>query len=471
MKSALLVICIIFSLISSAWAQQAAGKTETSIFVSGIKLLGDENDESIINFASGISLKYSFSLSFTGQLSAGLGWVRPKDPDFYFKVKANAPYRTYLYYWNINLRYNLIPERKINPYIGLGAGLTHWNLRNVSGEDKWFPIPASGKSISGAQINTTLLGTIGTEIYISEKYCLDIGIRYHQLLDQDLNNVNPAIEDANNSLLEVRVGLGLNFGGFRDFDKDGFEDKADSDPYHAEDFDGFEDEDGAPDPDNDNDGIPDDKDEAPDLPEDRDGFQDMDGVPDLDNDNDGILDSQDQAPNRPEDFDGFRDEDGIPDPDNDNDGISDLADDCPNEPETFNDYQDNDGCPDQKPKPPLSFQPGKRLILDNISFQSGKTFLTEKTMKELDKVIETLKIQPEIKIEIRGFTDSRGKASYNLNLSQLRAEAVRDYVINYGISFDRLKPIGYGEADPVATNKTAAGRVKNRRIEFYLLEQ
>jgi outer membrane protein OmpA-like peptidoglycan-associated protein len=132
----------------------------------------------------------------------------------------------------------------------------------------------------------------------------------------------------------------------RDSDGDGILDKNDKCPFEAEDFDGFEDDDGCPDPDNDRDGIPDSKDKCRDAPEDFDGFQDEDGCPDLDDDNDGIPDVDDKCRNEPEDKDGFQDEDGCPDPDNDGDGIPDAKDMCPNGPEDFDGFRDEDGCPD-----------------------------------------------------------------------------------------------------------------------------
>jgi len=101
-----------------------------------------------------------------------------------------------------------------------------------------------------------------------------------------------------------------------DPDRDGVRGEADLCPDTPEDFDGFRDGDGCPDPDNDEDGVPDLIDLAPFLAEDFDGFEDEDGRPDLDNDNDGIPDRDDLCPDRPEDFDGFEDEDGCPDRDN-----------------------------------------------------------------------------------------------------------------------------------------------------------
>ncbi|HQY62222.1 MAG: thrombospondin type 3 repeat-containing protein [Myxococcales bacterium] len=93
----------------------------------------------------------------------------------------------------------------------------------------------------------------------------------------------------------------------------------------------------------DEDGTPDSADRCPDAPEDRDGFQDEDGCPDPDNDQDGIPDVDDMCPNEPEDRDGWLDADGCPDPDNDKDGVPDIEDHCPIEPGP----RGNRGCPSQ----------------------------------------------------------------------------------------------------------------------------
>ncbi len=149
------------------------------------------------------------------------------------------------------------------------------------------------------------------------------------------------------------------FDGFQDSDGcpdpdndgDGILDVNDKCPLQAEDVDGFEDQDGCPDVDNDKDGIPDDVDHCPNQPETKNGYKDDDGCPDeVDTDNDGIPDSKDKCPTEAEDTDGFQDEDGCPDLDNDNDGIPDDRDECLNEPETYNGFEDTDGCPDELPK-------------------------------------------------------------------------------------------------------------------------
>ncbi len=145
----------------------------------------------------------------------------------------------------------------------------------------------------------------------------------------------------------ARVLAGVAYAPVRsDQDGDGVNDADDRCPSEVEDLDGYEDDDGCPDPDNDGDGIPDERDRCPDAAEDFDNFQDRDGCPDPDNDGDGVPDGYDSCPNEPEDRDGDRDEDGCPDNDRDRDGVPDDVDRCPDEAEDTDGFQDTDGCPD-----------------------------------------------------------------------------------------------------------------------------
>jgi len=177
----------------------------------------------------------------------------------------------------------------------------------------------------------------GVKLYLARNSFLTLGVGRGLVADQ---GANPDVRAFIGIVFEPNVG---------DRDGDGIKDDLDKCPDAPEDFDGFQDEDGCPDPDNDHDDIPDVDDKCPDLPEDRDGFQDEDGCPDGDvNDRDGdrIPDNLDKCPDEPEDYDDFQDEDGCPDPDNDGDRIPDVDDLCPNEPEDYDGFEDSDGCPD-----------------------------------------------------------------------------------------------------------------------------
>jgi outer membrane protein OmpA-like peptidoglycan-associated protein len=265
-------------------------------------------------------------------------------------------------------------------------------------------------------------------------------------------------------------GKGAVATGGIDTDGDGIPDAQDLCPTEAEDKDGFDDEDGCPDPDNDQDGIPDKLDKCPNEPEDKDGFQDDDGCPEIDNDGDGIPDAQDKCPNDPEDKDGFQDDDGCPDLDNDGDGIPDATDKCPNEPETFNGVDDTDGCPDSGGQ--VTIAGGKIELPENINFDTGSDNIAGRSQSLMDRVAEKIKSNPGVKrIRIEGHTDDVGGAKKNMELSQARAESVRNYLIKKGVEPERLQAVGYGDTRPLDKRKTSDARAKNRRVEFIIVEQ
>jgi outer membrane protein OmpA-like peptidoglycan-associated protein len=224
-----------------------------------------------------------------------------------------------------------------------------------------------------------------------------------------------------------------------------------------------------PNADRDRDGVPDRIDRCPDEPEDRDGFEDEDGCPDPDNDKDGIVDTIDRCPNDPEDMDGFEDEDGCPDPDNDRDRILDANDKCPNEPETYNGFEDEDGCPD---KGLVIVQRGKLEILDKIYFETDKDVIKEVSFPLLDAIAATIKGHPEIAlIEIQGHADERGDDEHNLDLTDRRAHSVMRALEDRGVELGRLKARGYGETKPVCTQHNEDCWSKNRRVEFIILKR
>jgi outer membrane protein OmpA-like peptidoglycan-associated protein len=114
----------------------------------------------------------------------------------------------------------------------------------------------------------------------------------------------------------------------------------------------------------------------------------------------------------------------------------------------------------------------KISIDDSVYFATGSHVILEKSHKLLDDVAHILDEHPSItKLEIEGHTDSQGKDSANKALSQMRADAVKEYLISKGIGESRLHSIGYGEEKPIASNDTEEGRAQNRRVHFHIAEQ
>ena len=104
--------------------------------------------------------------------------------------------------------------------------------------------------------------------------------------------------------------------------------------------------------------------------------------------------------------------------------------------------------------------------MEGITFEAGKTTLTPESKLILDTISEMLKITPTLQLQINGHTDNTGNAVVNRKISLDRANEVRQYLIGAGIDEKRLYARGFGPDKPIASNKTEAGRSKNRRVEF-----
>ncbi len=256
-----------------------------------------------------------------------------------------------------------------------------------------------------------------------------------------------------------------------DTDGDGIPDSRDKCPTQPEDKDGFQDEDGCPDPDNDKDGIADEDDKCPNDPEDKDGFQDADGCPDPDNDKDGILDATDKCPNEPEDKDGFQDADGCPDPDNDGDGILDVDDKCPNEkgpkethgcPDTDSDADGIpdrlDTCPDDKgteanggcTKRQAALIRAERIeLMDKVTMRGAA--LDPRSNTALDAVAKIMGNHAVIKVRVDGTA----------------ATLVVKYLLGKGIASDRLQanPATAGPVELVLVDKIEAPKAPDTNTE------
>jgi outer membrane protein OmpA-like peptidoglycan-associated protein len=117
----------------------------------------------------------------------------------------------------------------------------------------------------------------------------------------------------------------------------------------------------------------------------------------------------------------------------------------------------------------IQFEHPKTFTLDNVEFETGKATLTKTSYKELNELLEYLKLKEEVVIEIAGHTDDVGDDVSNQKLSEARANTVRNYLISKGIAAKRVQAKGYGESQPIAPNSTAEGRQKNRRTEVRIL--
>jgi outer membrane protein OmpA-like peptidoglycan-associated protein len=266
--------------------------------------------------------------------------------------------------------------------------------------------------------------------------------------------------------------------GRNDHDGDGIPDSVDACPDEAEDKDGFQDEDGCPDPDNDGDGILDAQDQCPNEAEDKDGFQDEDGCPDRDNDNDGIPDAADKCPNEPEDKDGFEDDDGCPDQDNDGDGFPDNVDKCPNDPETVNGFEDDDGCPDVRATTGPEERPDRIDLKGGaVSFdRAGRLTTAAKTLLvQVAQIIRTRKLTIRVEVHTALGTKATGAGAVAAQKKRdkvtagKRAQAILDFLVAQGVPQAQIQAVGIGSERPLGT--AAPSDPTNERVDFIKAQQ
>lgn len=114
---------------------------------------------------------------------------------------------------------------------------------------------------------------------------------------------------------------------------------------------------------------------------------------------------------------------------------------------------------------------GMTLALNNVVFRKGSAALLPESSKELEKVVNLMKLHPKLKIKVQGHTDSIGNKQQNIVLSEKRAKVVREYIVSKGIKAERIQFKGYGGANPIASNSTESGRQENRRVEILIMSK
>ena len=160
--------------------------------------------------------------------------------------------------------------------------------------------------------------------------------------------------------------------------------------------------------------------------------------------------------------------------DSDKDGVSDFFDKCPNTPAGT--QVDGAGCEIKvttttvNPVRVVVTEEDRRVVAEairNLEFDFAKSTIRPPSFPSLNRVADILKSK-DFSLKLAGHTDYVGNDAANLKLSKDRAESVKSYLVSQGANPSRIEATGYGESQPIATNKTAAGRQDNRRVEFTL---
>ncbi|ABA87807.1 peptidoglycan-binding outer membrane protein, OMP_b-brl and OmpA domain-containing [Syntrophotalea carbinolica DSM 2380] len=406
LAAALVLTCSAIPVMSHA--EIKTGVLTLSPMIGGITMEGDQPVDS-----EGLAYSLGLGYNFTQQLGleAVVGGANLEEEGSGDDVD----------FWNYRLDglYRFMPENKLVPYLAAGVG---------------------GYSLDGDDEFMTNYGA-GLLYFLGENVALRADVR-HMIGFNESNLENNIIYTA---------GFQFQFAGTEqpvkkepvDSDGDGVTDDLDQCPDTPK---------GAPVDakgcplDTDGDGVFDYLDQCPDTP--KGAPVDAKGCP-LDTDGDGVFDYLDQCPDTPKGAP--VDAKGCP-LDTDGDGVFDYLDQCPDTPKGMN--VDEKGC-------------DLKLTL-RINFDFDQAVIKPEFKGELDKAAAFVRANANVPfILLAGHTDSKGRDTYNQRLSEKRAEAVRQALIdNYGLDAAKLKSRGYGEAQPVATNDTEEGRYLNRRVEL-----
>ena len=350
-------------------------------------------------------------------------------------------------------------------------GVIKYSFQDALGS-KWFDPSAhigGGYTWLGDASYGTVNGGLGLTLWFSEMVGLSFQSTYKYSLE---DSADRGMADNIPTHMQHFAGLTFKFGG-KDTDGDGIYDKDDACPEVAglKQFKGCPDTDGdgiidgsdsCPEvaglaefqgcPDTDADGIADKDDACPEVA----GPKSLNGCPDADGD--GVADKSDKCP----DVKGPKENGGCPWPDTDGDGVLDKDDRCVDVKGTVA----NNGCPEISEEQVNKLNAYAKTIL----FNSGKSTFQQQTYPVLQSIAAILKEYPSSNFSIEGHTDSDGKDAANQKLSEDRAAAVKNYLIENGIAASRLTSAGFGETKPIDNNKTKAGKANNRRVEVKLVK-
>ena len=421
-------------------------------------------------------------------LEIGGGFVRIKGSDGTYNP-ADEEFTTQLIPIDLRLRIEPFKFKTVNPYFYIGGGVMHYDVTDTTSVNVAAP---SGQGPTQSGWTGFIPAGIGMEFKLGKQALFDVNLGVAYTFTDNLNYF--VVDNFKDCYTYLNVGLTLTgSSGPTDTDRDGltddYEEQIGTDPNN---------------PDTDGDGLKD--------GEEVNAYKTDPLNPDTDGD--GLKDGEEVRtystnPLNPDtDGDGLRDGEEVNtyatnpnNADTDGDGLSDGAEvreyatdplnrdsdgDTLTDGEEVLTYRTNplnrdtdaggvdDGTEVRRGTDPLNpaddvekIEIGTVIILEGINFEKGKATITMDSEEILRTgALKTMEDNPEIVVEISGHTDSDGSDSYNQQLSQDRANSVKQWLVEHGINGDRIETVGYGEDKPIAPNDTPENKLKNRRIEF-----
>ncbi len=406
-------------------------------YLSVSKYIGDDFSFGVSGSVNKISKAVYFDPTAAGHDSRGYIVSNPGDLSFY-GIDGVIKYSMM----------NLIKSKVIDPSVHVGGGYTFlgnnsYGTANVGAGLTFWVTETIGLSLSTTYKNSYGDRVDGAGLIKSPTYFQHLAGLTFKFGGKDTDG--DGIYDKDDACPEI-AGL-KKFNGCPDTDGDGIIDRDDACPEVA----GLAEFQGCPD--TDGDGVSDKEDACPTVA----GTKALKGCPDADGD--GVADKDDKCPK----VKGPKENAGCPWPDTDGDGVIDKDDKCPEVKGTVA----NNGCPEVSDDTMNKLNEYAKTIL----FNTGKASFKKEAVVVLQSITGILKEYPSSKFIIEGHTDNVGTSKFNQSLSESRAGAVKNYLVDNGIAADRLKSVGFGETKPNGSNKTAAGKTNNRRVEVKLVKE
>lgn len=430
----------------------------------------------------------AFELGRFLDLEVGGGYARFQGGDGAYNT-ANEDFTSSLIPIDVRLRLEPFRLKSVNPYFYIGGGAVYYDNSDTTNVN--VVTPQGGPTLNGW--SGFIPVGYGMEFKMAKQVLFDVNVGFTYVFTDNVNYY--VVPDYKDCYLHLNVGLTFTGKtGPEDTDRDGltddYEDKIGTDPNN---------------PDTDGDGLKDGEEVNayktdplnPDT--DGDGLKDGEEVRTYstnplnpDTDGDGLRDGEEvntyaTNPNNADtDADGLGDGDEVRDyatdplnSDSDGDSLSDGEEVLTYKTNPLNRDTDaggiDDGTEVRRGTDPLNpaddikeeIEIGKVIILEGINFEKGSARITMDSEEILRTgALATMEQNPDIVVEISGHTDSDGSDSYNQQLSQDRANSVKQWLVEHGISGERIETVGFGEDRPIAPNDSPENKLKNRRIEF-----
>jgi outer membrane protein OmpA-like peptidoglycan-associated protein len=416
-KKAIVMVMVMLITMFPLFAEFDSGTAYIGSHISAIQLMGG-NDNSQVKAWWGLDFNYFFNPVIGTELSASMGWVRPDNSSM------RKDYITYLYPVNANLKFNFLSKGKFIPYGLVGAGMLYWDVRDVTDVEEGYPLfKRDGWSIHGCMQKDVIANAgLGFHYFLSKNFVLESSFRYHMIVEaeKDMSGYG----NHHSGLWEVRMGLGVVFGNKKpkvDTQKLERERQAKLDAEAAE-----------------RNRIA--KLEAEKAEAERQSNLNVDK---LEKEKQARLDSEKLEREKQTRLEAERRE---------------------KEKQLEAEKKENERLA------LLESQKTRDIVSQTIFFLVGGFKITDTEKVKLTKIIQILKENPTIRVEIQGYSDITGTRELNMRLTKERADSVKNYLIENGIQANRLTSVGYGPDNPISTNDTNEGRARNRRVEFKILK-